>query len=87
MHCRGVIDVPVFLMTSGARYSGVPHNVYVSPILISERASSRWDVQRTILHLLGEPKIDQLKMTLGVDQNVLWLQITVCDAFSLVQEL
>lgn len=54
--------------------------------MVSQRASSNWDVQRTILHLLGETEIDQLKMTLGVDQNVLWLQVTVCDTLALVQE-
>jgi len=25
-------DIPVFRITSGARYSGVPHRVYVSPV-------------------------------------------------------
>ena len=34
-HRPMIPDVPVFLMTSGARYSGVPHNVYVSPVHVN----------------------------------------------------
>jgi hypothetical protein len=35
-----LVVVPVFLMTSGARYSGVPQSVYVSPANISPRSLS-----------------------------------------------
>jgi hypothetical protein len=41
----------------------------------------------TILHLLRETKVDQLKVTFGVYENVLGLQVPVCDAFSFVEEL
>lgn len=44
-------------------------------------------MQRTILYFLCEPKVDQLKVTLGVDENVLGLEIAVGHAFSLVQKL
>jgi hypothetical protein len=41
----------------------------------------------TVLHFLREPKVDQLKVALGVDENVLRLQVSICDALGLVQEL
>jgi isochorismate hydrolase len=41
----------------------------------------------TVLHLLREAKIDQLKVTFGVYEDVLGLQVSVCDAFSFVEEL
>jgi hypothetical protein len=41
----------------------------------------------TVLHFLREPKVHQLKVSLGVDEDVLGLQVSICDAFRLVQEL
>ena len=74
-------------MTSGARYSGVPHNVYVSPahaLVVGQRARNR---ARTIAHLLRKAKIDQFQVTLGINEDVLGLQVSVGHAFVLVQEL
>ena len=76
--------MPVFLITSGARYSGVPHSVYVSPVCISSASSSSNVWQPTILYFLCEPKVDQLKVSFGVNENVLGLQVAVCNAFVLV---
>jgi len=41
----------------------------------------------TVFHLLCESKVNQLKVPLGVDQNVLGLQIPVCNTLSLMQKL
>ena len=76
----------MFLITSGARYSGVPQSVYVSPTLVSVKLCILRDVL-TVLDFLRESKIDQLQMSLGVYEDVLRLQISVCDALALVQEL
>jgi hypothetical protein len=79
--------VPVFRMTSGARYSGVPHSVYVSPNYISTGSLSTDHDAPTVFNLLGESEVNQLKVSLRIDQNVLWLQVPVCDTLSLMQEL
>lgn len=44
------------------------------------------EVRLTILYFLCEPKVDQLKVTLGVNKDVFWFQIAVCNALTLVQE-
>jgi hypothetical protein len=49
------------------------------------RAAKR--VGLPILHLLGKAKVDQLEVALGVDEDVLGLQVAVGDALALVQEL
>ena len=72
-------------MTSGARYSGVPHNVYVSPVRVSVSLQSQ-EARLTILYFLCEPKVDQLKVTFGVNEDVFWFQVAVCNALALVQE-
>jgi hypothetical protein len=40
----------------------------------------------TILYFLCEPKVDQLKVTFGINEDVLWFQVAVCNALALVQE-
>lgn len=77
--------MPVFRITSGARYSGVPHSVYVSPARVS--AIPRQTEQPTILYFLCEAKVDQLKVPLGVNEYVLGLEVAVGDALALVQKL
>lgn len=87
VHClTSLPDVPVFRMTSGARYSGVPHNVYVSPVHVS-LALLTLNSKHTVLDLLCKAKVHQLKMPFGIDEYVLRLQIAVRNAFALVQEL
>lgn len=41
----------------------------------------------TFLYFLGEPKIDQLEMTVGVNQDILWFHIAVGDALMVVEVL
>lgn len=41
---------------------------------------------RTILYFLCKAKIDQLEMPVCVDEDVFGLQVSVRDAFALVQE-
>lgn len=41
----------------------------------------------SILYFLGKPKVDQLKVSLGVYEYILGLQVAVCNAFPLVKEL
>lgn len=51
--------LPVFLITSGARYSGVPHNVYVSPSArlaqLTEEAAMVTDCYRLSLRSRSQP--------------------------------
>ena len=44
-------------------------------------------LRHTILDLFCEPKVHKLDMTFGINENVLWLQIPICDAFDIMQEL
>lgn len=76
----------MFRMTSGARYSGVPHSVYVSPAE-SARIAAAYGGVLTVFDLLREAKVDQLQVSLCINEDVLWLQVAVCDALSLVEEL
>jgi hypothetical protein len=80
------VDSPVFLITSGARYSGVPHNVYVSPGAGQYIARCFPATPLTVFNLLCESEIDEFQVPLGVYQNVLGLQVPVCDALLLVQK-
>lgn len=52
----------------------VPHVVFCSNPL-------------TIFHLLRKSEIHELEMSFGVDQDVLGLQVAVCNALPLVQKL
>ena len=44
------------------------------------------DTELTVLHLLCEAKIDQLQMTFGIDQDILGLHVSVCNALLLVKK-
>lgn len=51
------------------------------------KAQGRTKFKPTVLDLLGEPEVDELEVALGVDEDVFRLQVAVCDALALVQEL
>lgn len=42
---------------------------------------------RTLLHLLGEAKVHQFQVPVGVNQDVLGLHVAVCDSVDPVQVL
>jgi hypothetical protein len=82
-------------MTSGARYSGVPQSVYVSPVptFISVRFTTESTQQPqsmggdldneqklTISNSLRKSKIDQFHMPFGIQQYVLRLQISISNS-------
>ena len=45
------------------------------------------ELRLTIVNLLCKPEIDEFEMSISIDQNVLRLEISIRDAFLLVQEL
>jgi hypothetical protein len=51
----------VFLMTSGARYSGVPHNVYVSPANVSSAFSHLHKFHPLVSTFFANPKSTSLR--------------------------
>lgn len=64
------------------------HIEYTFPLQIVSNVSNRFDqVMLTILDLFRKPKVNQLQVPLCVDQDILWLEITVCHTLLLVQEL
>ena len=86
---------PLFRMTSGATYSGVPQNVHVfRPACTnqkrlldvlpdpSNRAQSLYTTPERKPHLqfLGEPEIDQFHVALRIEQQILRFQVAVDDA-------
>lgn len=78
--------IPVFRMTSGARYSGVPHSVYVSPISSQFAITAIVSVKPTVLNFLCKSKVNQFQVPLGVDEYVFRLQVPICNSLFLVQE-
>jgi hypothetical protein len=50
-------------------------------------AFPRAGIERTILYFLSKAKVNQLKVAFGVYEYVLGLEISICDSFSLVEEL
>jgi hypothetical protein len=44
-----------------------------------------WSEGRTRIYLLGEAEVDELNVALGVDENVLRLQVAIGDALRLVK--
>jgi len=79
-HQSTAVPWPVFLITSGARYSGVPQRVYVSPAKDVSPQSQRVmsataprSSMRTVVNLLCESEIHQLQVAIRIDQDVLRL--------------
>lgn len=79
--------LPVFLITSGARYSGVPQRVYVSPFFnVSLMPLPIRLEELTVVKLLCKPKVHQFEVTLGINEHVFWFHISIGDALMLVEE-
>lgn len=57
------------------------------PLQLSAYLAFPYTKRPTVFYFLRKPKIYEFEVPFGVDEDILGLQIAICDAFALVQKL